>query len=135
MAAIIGSFVGVWLLLFAAWGNLHEIIPPGRMTQESYALQYMVIGAIVCLAGAIAVGMWFSAARNYNGRGSLKPKYRGHMVMPVVIGAAGMGYLMYLGAGDAGINYVFALLGGLLVYIIAACLGTPPAGKKYPPFG
>ena len=42
---------------------------------------------------------------------------------------------MFLGAGDAGINYVLTLLAGLLVYIIAACLGTPAAGRKYPPFG
>ena len=73
MAAIIGSLIGVWLLLFAAWGNLHEIIPPGRMTSDGYALQYMVVGAIVCLAGAIAAGIWFSAARNLPEYGSARP--------------------------------------------------------------
>lgn len=135
MISILGSFVGVWVLLFAAWGNLHDIVPPGRMTVDSYVLQYMVVGAIVCLAGAIAAGMWFDAARKYNGRGSLGPKYRGLMALPLLVGCAGAGYLMFLGAGDAVVNYVLAVLGGLLVYIIAACLGTPAAGKKYPPFG
>ncbi|MDY2636595.1 MAG: hypothetical protein SOV56_01485 [Phascolarctobacterium sp.] len=135
MAAIMGALVGVWLLFFAAWGNLHDIVPPGRMTQDSYALQYMIIGAIVCVAGAVAASMWFSSARNYGGRGSLGTKYRSLMALPLVVGGAGMGYLMFLGAGDAGVNYVLTLLAGLLVYIIAACLGTPAAGRKYPPFG
>lgn len=135
MAAILGSFVGVWLLLFAAWGNMHDVIPPGRMTQDAYAMQYMIVGAIVCLIGAIAANMWFSAARTYNGRGSLSTKYRSGMGMSIIGGGAGMGYLMFLGAGEAGMNYVFTLLGGLLVYIIAACIATPAAGRKYPPFG
>jgi hypothetical protein len=135
MVAIIGTLVVVWLILFAGWGNLHEIVPPGAMTQDEYMLQYMVVGAIVCVSGAVAASMWFSAARNYNGRGSLKPKYRGLMVLPLIVGAAGVGYLMFLRAGDATVNYVLTLLAGLLVYIIAACLATPAAGRKYPPFG
>lgn len=135
MVATIGAFVVVWLLFFAGWGYIHEIIPLGTMTQDEYLLQYMVVGAIVCLIGAVAVNMWFSAARNYNGRGSLAPKYRGLMVIPLIAGAAGVGYLMYLRAGDAAVNYVLTLLAGLLVYIIAACMGTPAAGRKYPPFG
>ena len=28
MVAIIASVVVVWLVLFAGWGNFHEIIPP-----------------------------------------------------------------------------------------------------------
>ncbi len=135
MTAVVGAFVGVWLVLFGAWGNLHDIIPPGRMTQDSYGLQYMIVGVIVCLVGAIAASMWFSAARTYSGRGSLKTKYRSLMVVPLIVGILGMGYLMFLGAGDAGVNYVLTLLAGLLVYIIAACLGTPAAGRRYPPFG
>ena len=135
MVAIIGTLIVVWLILFAGWGNLHEIVPLGEMTQDEYMLQYMVVGALVCVAGAVADAMWFNAARNYNGRGSLKPKYRGLMVIPLIVGAAGVGYLMFLRAGDAAVNYVLTLLAGLLVYIIAACLGTPAAGRKYPPFG
>lgn len=135
MVAIIVSLAVVWVILFAGWGNMHEIVPPGAMTQDEFILQYMVVGAIVCLAGAVADAMWFSAARNYNGRGSLSTKYRSLMVIPLVVGAAGAGYLLYLGAGDAGLNYILTLLGGLLVYIIAAVFGTPDAGKKVPPLG
>lgn len=135
MVAIIGTLVVVWLILFAGWGNLHEIVPPGAMTQDEFILQYMVVGAIVCLAGAVADGLWFHAAEIYDGRGNLGPKYRFFMLIPLVVGVAGLGYLMYLAAGDVAVNYVFTLLAGLVVYIIAACLGTPAAGKKYPPFG
>lgn len=135
MVAIIGSFVGVWALLFAAWSQIHDIVPPGRMTQDDYALQYMVIGAIVCLVGAVAAGMWFSAAKSFNGRGTLSGKYRSMMLLPLVAGCLGMGYLLFLGAGDAAINYVFTVIGGFLVYVIAACTATPAAGRKYPPFG
>lgn len=135
MVAIIGALVVVWAILFAGWGNLHEIVPLGEMTQDEYMLQYMVVGVIVCLAGAVADVMWFSAAGNYNGRGNLSTKYRSLMVIPLLVGAAGAGYLLYLGAGDAGLNYVLTLLGGLLVYIVAAVFGTPDAGKKIPPLG
>ena len=135
MVAILGALLVVWAILFAGWGNLHEIVPLGEMTQDEYVLQYMVVGAFVCVAGAVAAAMWFSACRNYAGRGSLKPKYRGLMVIPLIVGAAGVGYLMFLRAGDAAVNYVFTLFAGLLVYIIAACLGTPAAGRRYPPFG
>ena len=135
MISIIGAFVGVWAILFAAWSQISDIVPPGVMTQEEYAIQYMIVGAVVCLVGAVAANMWFSAARTYSGRGSLGPKYRGLMLMPLLTGCLGTGYLLFLGAEDAAVNYIFCLLGGLLVYIIAACIGTPAAGKKYPPFG
>ena len=102
------------------------------MTQDEYVLQYMVVGAIVCLAGAVAVSLWFSAVRNYDGRGSLKSKYRGLIMIPLISGVAIMGYLMYLGAGDAGVNSVLTLVAGWLVYINSAKLLTP---RRMPPFG
>ncbi len=132
MVAIIASAVGVWLFLFAGWGNFHKVVPPGSMMQDEYVLQYMVVGAIVCLAGAVAASLWFSAACNYDGRGSLKSKYRGLMMIPLIAGVAGMGYLMYLGAGDAGVNSVLTLVAGWLVYINSAKLLTP---RRMPPFG
>ena len=135
MVAIIGSLVVVWLLLFVGWGNLHEVVPPGTMTQDEYVMQYMIVGAVVCLTGAAAVYKWFNIVSNYDGYGDLRPAYRKWMVAPIVVGALGLGYMMYLGAGDAGLNYVLTLLAGLIVYIIAACFGTPAAGRKIPPFG
>ena len=135
MVAIIASAVVVWLVLFAGWGNFHEIIPPDAMTQDEYVLQYMVVGAIVCLAGAVAASLWFTAACNYDGRGSLKSKYRGLMMIPLIAGVAGMGYLMYLGVGDAGVNSVLTLVAGWLVYINSVKPLAPTPTRPMPPFG
>lgn len=54
------------------------------------------------------------------------------MMIPLIAGVAGMGYLMYLGAGDAGVNNVLTLVAGWLVYINSAKLLTP---RRMPPFG
>ena len=135
MVAIIISLAVVWVILFAGWGNLHEIVPPGAMTQDEYTIQYMVVGLVVCLLGAICVKMWFSIADQADGTSILTGKYRGLMASSLVAGIAGAGYLMFLGAGDAGSNYCFTVLAGWLVYLIAALIGTPGPGRKYLPFG
>ena len=105
------------------------------MTQDEYVLQYIIVGAIVCLAGAVAASMWFSAVRNYNGRGNLSRKYRSLKVLPLIAGFAGMGYLMYLGAGAAGVNSVLTLVAGWLVYKISVKFLAPTPTRPMPPFG
>lgn len=135
MVASIGTMVAVWLVCFVGIGNFCDVIPPGRMTPDEYAMRYMMVGAVVCLVGTIAVNMWFSTARSFNGRGKLGTEYRTYMCVPAVAGAIGLGYMMFLGASEATLHYVFTILSGVLVYIIAACIATPAAGRKYPPFG
>ena len=120
MVAIIGSFVVVWLVLFAGWGYLHEIIPPGTMTQDEYAIQYMIVGAVICLIGAGFAYHWFERDSNLPSSEKRMKVKRDHMwplILPV--GVAGAGYLFYLGAGDAMINSIFALIGGFLVFVVA----------------
>ena len=126
MVAIIGSFVVVWLVLFAGWGYLHEIVPPGTMTQDEYMFQYIVVGFVICALGAVNAYRWFgrdSHLKSTDNRKKIKNSYMWPLIFPV--GVAGAGYLFYLGAGDAVLNYVFALIASLLVFIISDCLGNP----------
>lgn len=147
MVAVLITMVIVWCALFFGIGSSDSMMGFIRTREFQMAQMdwlrtwYMAIGGIVCIVGALADMMWFSDARSHGGgRTSLASKYRSWMGLSIVAGVVGVAVLFFMKNSASGstmsvLTYICTLLAGLLVFVVGACISTPPAGKKYPPFG